>query len=101
MKAPYTKGIFRFFILLVLMSGQFVSFGQDVILETQADVDAFDPGTTVINGDLKIGDVFGEFSDITDISNLKNIVSVEGVVILRNNNNQLSLDGLNNLTTID
>ena len=59
MRASYSKKIYRFIILIIFIIGQFVSFGQDVILETQADVDAFDPATTVVNGDLKIGDVFG------------------------------------------
>ena len=101
MKVSYSMRIFRFFVFLIFMSGQLVSFGQNVRLETQADVDAFDSSITVINGDLKIGDVFGEFSDIADISNLINITSVEGVLVIRNNNNLLSLDGLNNLTNID
>jgi uncharacterized repeat protein (TIGR01451 family) len=100
MKASYTKRIFTFFILLVLIGGHFASFGQDVILETQADVDAFDPMITAINGNLQIGFANGQLSNITNTSNLSNITSVDGYVQIKNNKDLINIDGLSNLTTI-
>ena len=100
MKAFYSNRIFRFFILFVFTSGQLASFGQDVLLKTQADVDAFDPVITMINGDLRIGYTNSLQSDITDLSNLSNIASVDGEVWIFNNDNLINVDGLSSLITI-
>ena len=79
----------------------FDSTAQDVVLESQADVDAFDPATTVINGSLLIfNSNFSSSSDITDLTNLSNLTMVSEVVSIRYNDNLTNLDGLDNLTTI-
>ncbi|MEZ4955021.1 MAG: CARDB domain-containing protein [Saprospiraceae bacterium] len=66
----------------------------DVILESQAEVDAF-PGCEIIEGQLVIEG--GDISDLTPLSSLKEI---RKVLVIRNNSNLLTLNGLNNLTTI-
>ncbi|MEM9545080.1 MAG: VWA domain-containing protein [Bacteroidota bacterium] len=96
---------FRFLFLLTLLSVQLKSFGQDVKLQTQAQVDAFDPETTVINGNLQIGTTLmpssGFTSDITDISNLSNLTTVKGYLHLIDAGLLESLDALGNITSID
>ena len=83
-----------------MISGHFVSFGQDVTLKTQAAVDAFDPMTTVVNGDLRIGGSPQGSSNITDLTSLSNLINVTGGLVINYNHNLTNIDGLNNLTNI-
>ena len=96
--------------------------GQDVIFESQADVDSFDPSIEVINGNLSIGFDEDVINDIVDLSNLENLTRITGdlsiestllenlddLSILAVIGNQLSinrnplltqLDGLSNVTS--
>jgi hypothetical protein len=66
----------------------------DLIFESQAEVDAF-PGCEIIEGQLVIEG--GDISDLTPLSSLKEI---RKVLVIRNSSNLLTLNGLNNLTTI-
>ncbi|MEZ4906181.1 MAG: hypothetical protein R2771_00665 [Saprospiraceae bacterium] len=77
-------------------------FSQDVWLSTQADVDAFDPATTVINGRLIIGKIIYpyEASDITDLSNLSNLTTISGDLVIQFNAALTNVDVLSSLTTI-
>jgi len=85
-------------ILFSLLCLQAILFSQDVILRTQADVDAFDPATTVIDGSLLIGDATQ--TNITDISNLSNITMVNGGIGI-DNTNLRNLDDLSNLENLN
>ena len=65
------------FTIAISLSSQLMA--QSVRLVTQADVDAFDPATTTIAGELIIGKemLTGGYSDITDLSNLSNLQTIE------------------------
>ena len=69
----YTK----FFTTIILV---FISFiyclGQDVTITTQAEMDAFDPSTTVINGDLDIDGLNSSADPVTNFNNLSNLTSI-------------------------
>lgn len=67
---------------------------QDFTLNTQAQVNAFDPGITSITGSLTI-----EGGDITDLTPLSNLTSVGGTLRLRNLA-LTSLNGLQNITAV-
>ncbi|ALM06417.1 hypothetical protein SB49_00260 [Sediminicola sp. YIK13] len=69
-----------------------------VYLFTQKEVDDFgSQNFTEINGDLIIGDQTGlRFSQITDLTPLKSIISIERLFI-GNTSNLQSLEGLNNI----
>ena len=82
-----------------MVGTQKVSIAQNVLIENQADVDAFDPSTTIINGYLQIG-VAGMFSNITHLSNLSNLTNVTGNVIINYNTELTNLDDLNSLISI-
>ena len=100
MKAYYFQRVFRFVLLLTLMSGQYFSFGQDVTFQTQAEVDAFDPSTTVINGDLRFeGMSWQTPSDISNLATLSNLETVNGNLSIVNTSLD-NLSDLNNLTTV-
>ncbi|WP_298516189.1 hypothetical protein [uncultured Kordia sp.] len=80
-----------------------IVFNGNIILKTQADVDAVGAqGYNVINGYLNIGDRSTETnvpepSDITDLSPLSSITSVVRQVEIQSNPMLTSLDGLSNL----
>jgi uncharacterized repeat protein (TIGR01451 family) len=105
MKVIFFLRAFRFLFLLILLGVQLDSFGQDVKLETQAQVNAFNPETTVVNGNLQIGTLLmpssGFGSDITDISNLSNLTTIEGYLHVIDVGLLGSLDALKNITSID
>jgi len=86
--------------LILLLLIPLVSFSQDVILETQAQVDAFDPSTTIVTGNLFLGSEI-QTSDITDITNLSNLSIVEGDFLISRNSNLISLNKLSNLSTVN
>ncbi len=76
-----------------------ILYSQDVILKTQADVNAFDPNTTMISGNLTIGN--SSSSDpITDLSNLSNLTSIGGYLKFIFNLKLTNIDGLSNLTSV-
>lgn len=100
MKAHNFQDFFRLVFLLVLIFCQHISFGQDAILKTQADVDAFDPATTEVMGDLQIGEIGTLTSDITDLSNLSNITTVGGWLNIRSTTDLTDVDDLSNLTSV-
>lgn len=69
----------------------------DVILSTQAEVDAFaQSGTTIINGNLIIGKTNGK-EEITSIKGLKTITEVKGSIIINDLFTGEDLIGLENL----
>lgn len=74
-------------------------FSQDVILNTQADVDAFDMNTTIIDGNLLVGS--NEMtSDITNLATLTNITMVKGVVIVNFVDGLTNMDGFSSLASV-
>ena len=73
---------------------------QDVELRTQADVDAFDPNTTVIFGKLLIGEQDELIADISDISNLSNLIEVKDELVISRCAFLENVDALSSLTTI-
>ncbi len=85
-----------FFFFSIFLFFQNTGQAQDVILTTQAAVDAFDTSITIIEGNLKI-----EGNDIVDLSNLSNIKHVGLSLWVRNTSNLNSLDGLSNVTHIE
>lgn len=72
--------ILLWLIALIVLLSKNNSAGQDVLLQNQANVDAFDPGTTLVSGNLTIRS--GGFDPITDISNLSNITYVAGTLTI-------------------
>lgn len=66
-------------------------------LTSQAEVDAFPAGCTTIVGDLTIG----PSSDITDLSPLANITSINGFFRIRDNDALTNLDGLSGITSVE
>ncbi len=92
----YLKIAFTFILGFALSS---LLYSQDVKLYTQADVDAFDPNTTMISGNLEIGSTYGN-DPITDLSNLSNLTSIGGYLKIYNNDALTNLDGLSKLTSI-
>lgn len=66
----------------------------DYILNSQAEVDAF-PGCDFVNGNLRI-----EGADIVDLTPLASLSGISGLLEIQNNTTLLSLEGLNNLTTV-
>ena len=81
-----------------------IVFNENLILRTQADVDAFGAQRyDVINGYLNIGDRWTENhipvpSDITDLSPLHTIISVTRQVEIQSNPLLTSLEGLSSLS---
>lgn len=76
----------------------------DVDLTTQAEVDQFlvdYPNCTTLNGKLTIGFAEGGMvTAISDLSPLSNLFYVNNDIIVRNNLNLSSLNGLHKLLTI-
>jgi len=74
---------------------------QDVELNTQAEVDAFFPGTTY-NGTIKIGRTGSNPpSDITNLFNLSTLEYLNGSLLIYSNPILDNLDGLSNLLEIE
>ncbi|WP_421948353.1 T9SS type A sorting domain-containing protein [Phaeodactylibacter xiamenensis] len=75
----------------------------DVILSSQAEVDAFVadyPDCTELAGDVLIGDFEGT-TDIVNISGLSNLTSIVGSLHILRNSDITSLIGLDQLTSIE
>ncbi|WP_367391483.1 gliding motility-associated C-terminal domain-containing protein [Lewinella sp. LCG006] len=89
-------------LLLLLFSCCFFlpSFSQNVNFNSQADVNAFSSATTTINGNLTIETTLGSSDPISDLSNLLNLTSVTGDLIIANNDALTNLDELVNLSAI-
>ena len=85
----------RIFLFLSLMIIHYTLCAQDVVLNSQADVDAFEASTTTIVGNLTI-----EGNDITDLINLSNLTSVSGYLDIRYNDALTNVDSLANLTSV-
>jgi len=100
MKAFYFQGILKFLFLFLLLGVHFDSIAQDVFLKTQADVDAFDPAITTINGNLEIGLGFGNSSDIVSLANLSSLSEINGNLWISYNDDLTTFEGLNNLSLI-
>ncbi len=93
--------VIRYFFLFKLIISSFVVNGQDVILLSQSDVDAFDQNVTSIDGDLIIGEYSTiTDSDIVDLSNLSNITSVDGQLYIGYNYSLTNVDGLSHISTV-
>ncbi len=86
------------FVLGMMFSG--VGISQIVIFTSQAEVDAFDQSVTTINGSLYISGTTSLPTDITDLSNLSNLTSIDGEVIITNNNQLTNIDGLSNISSV-
>ena len=94
----FSKGVLTLALILVAI----FSFAQDVILENQSEVDAFDQSITVINGNLTIERPENTPSgDIMDLSNLSNITRVKGDVLIARNDMLINLSGLENLSHVE
>lgn len=110
-------------LLICLLYGTFSTcFAQDVTLNTQSQVDAFNSATTVINGNLLITHASGgnqivnlttlsnltsvtgnmeiDHTDLVNLDDLINLTSIGGNMIIISNPELLHVDGLANLTTI-
>ena len=85
--------------MLVFLGFHLGSNAQSILLQTQADVDAFDPTLTVVNGTLRIGAVVGT-ADITDLSPLSNLTTIVEDLDINGNDILTNVDGLNNITSI-
>lgn len=83
-----------------------IVYNGNVILRTQADVDAFGTqGYTVINGFLNIGDRWSDThipvpSDITDLSPLNGLTQIASQLEVQSNPQLTSLQGLENLEVV-
>lgn len=86
----------RFLHIFVIFLFPLSIFTQDVILRTQAEVDAFDSTTTVINGNLII-DGEGTSDAIIDLSKLSKLEAISGDLIIKNNDFLKNVDGFFNL----
>lgn len=76
----------------------------NVILETQQEVDDFgDEGYTSINGNLIIGFLYGstQSSNISSINKLNKITFISGDLSIHNNPLLATLDGLENISSIN
>lgn len=72
-------------------------------LNSQVDVDAFVlnyPNCSQITGDLEIAGLTIAGSDISDLSGLSSIISIDGTLEIRYNHDLTTLDGLQNLSSI-
>jgi hypothetical protein len=69
------------------------------VITTQAEMDAFDPTTTVINGNLKI-DGDGSSDPIINLNNLSNVTSIVGNLEIGYNDVLTNVDSLPNVTSI-
>jgi hypothetical protein len=95
-------------IVLAIFSS-FMIYGQcptgDVHLSKQNEVDNFVatyPNCTEINGMFEIGTILvGDFSDITDLSGLDDIATVNGDLSIWGNEQLTSLAGLEGLQSIN
>ncbi|MEO0684251.1 MAG: hypothetical protein AAFY76_04155 [Cyanobacteria bacterium J06649_11] len=87
--------------LLLLLSSLsfFYCFSQDIVLNSQADVEAVNNSMTVVGGDLIITNL-STSDPITDLSNLENLNSIEGKLSIIGNQYITSLSGLQNLISI-
>jgi len=97
--------IFALLINLISSSGMSQSCLPDgIVFSTQSQIDSFQinyPGCTVVEGDVKING-----NDISDLSKLNVLTSIEGNFTIGNiinfpiNQNLTSLSGLNKLTNV-
>ncbi len=99
----------KFLLLTIAFLFPFITLAQcptgDIILETQADVDAFTatyPNCTQLQGDLWIGSYStGNFSDINNLNTLSGITSIGGRLVLEQVNQLPDVAGLSNLVNLD
>jgi len=73
----------------------------DIILTSQADIDNFTtnyPGCTVLTVSLDVGDA--SLTDISDLSGLNGLTSIDGHFYVYNNPNLINFVGLENLGSI-
>ncbi len=91
----YLRIVFTFILGFILST---ILYSQDVELRTQADVDAFDPNTTMISGNLTINSHYS--NPITDLSNLSNLISIGKDLAIGSNELLTNIDGLSNLNSI-
>ncbi|MGE5355093.1 MAG: T9SS type A sorting domain-containing protein [Deltaproteobacteria bacterium] len=86
-------------ILSILFSITTNTFSQNVVLRTQADVDAFDTDINVINGNLEI-DGIDSTDPITNLSHLSNVTTIKGNLKIINNTLLKNIDQLYNVTSV-
>jgi len=76
-------------------------FPGDVVLSTQEEVNNFPEEFTQIGGNLLIGTTEPLMSsDIESLAPLENLTNIGGYLHIQSNDNLLSLDGLQNITTL-
>lgn len=94
-------GFFRFFAVVGFVFVSFVyCLGQTLTVTTQAEVDAFDPSTTILSGFLRIDEDTDTDDPITNLDNLSNITHIGGYLDIANANSLANLDAFSNLTHI-
>ena len=90
--------VFTFAFLLISVT---IIHGQNIILKTQAEVDAFNPATTTITGNLTItGTGVLPANAIHNLYALSSLVNVTGTLTISDNDLLVDLGGLSHLTTI-
>ena len=73
----------------------------DIELKSQTEVDAFGgEGYTHITGNLYIGEIYNDLSDITDLTPLLNIRQVDGFLAINNNGILTTTLGMDNVASI-
>ncbi len=76
-------------------------FVGDVILKFQQDVDDFALNNyTIVTGRFQIGQTQATTNSITNISNLIDLTTINGHLLLTGNSSLTSLNGLNNITSV-
>ena len=98
MKSVFTTALFFFTVLVFAQN----CLPTGITLSTQTEVNNFPinyPGCVFIQGNLIIGKT-GTPTTITDLTPLSQIIGIGGRLIVSNNANLLSLNGLQNITQI-
>ena len=87
------------FTILIGFALSTILYSQNVTLKTQTDVNAFDPNTTMISGNLTIGNE-NNSDPITNLSNLSNLTSIGENLKISFCTALTNLNGLSNLTSV-
>ena len=90
----------KLFLILLLSCFSFsIGFSQNAYLNSQAEVDAFDSSITFLSGNLWLRTTDND-DPIVDISNLTNLSSIGGDLVIQENPALTNLDNLANLMTV-
>ena len=90
---------FRILCMLLLLGlvspGAWAQCSGDIVLRSQAQVNAFPAGCTVYTGSIQI-----QGADITDLSPLANLQRITGRLAILSNNQLASIAGLSSLSSV-